>query len=168
MGVCCIKHHSQDPNEFTETLKKDEFVSLYAGNEEVIKKVVKIQSRYRIYKAKQVLADLKSKQTNTIRVDLDLEQTKFRSTNEKVLELEEKIGPFNYDKSLEINEKLEKKPICEVANGAKYFGQWNIETNKREGFGIQIWEDGSKYKKYFHSVDMKVFGSMIKQMGRDD
>lgn len=109
MGVCCIKHHSQDQNEFTETLKKDDFASLYEGNVEVIKKITKIQSRYRVYKAKQVLAELKLKKTNSMRAELELEQEKFCSTNQRVLELEQKIGPFNYDKSLEKTQGLEKK-----------------------------------------------------------
>ena len=40
-----------------------------------------------------------------------------------------------------------------VENGAKYEGEWNTITNVKEGRGVQIWQDGSRYDGYW-SDDM--------------
>lgn len=41
---------------------------------------------------------------------------------------------------------LERRPCATLENGAKYEGQWNKSTNEREGYGKQVWADGSMYE----------------------
>ena len=38
----------------------------------------------------------------------------------------------------------EKREEVELANGARYTGEW--VGNERHGFGVQIWKDGSRYE----------------------
>ena len=42
--------------------------------------------------------------------------------------------------------KLEVRPLQKLDNGVYYFGQWNKETDKREGRGVAVYSDGSFYE----------------------
>lgn len=139
MGVCCIKHTKQDQNEFLQPQAKEDYISLYEGNKEIQKKITKIQSTFRMFKAIKQFRLLKKDKENAVILN-----QKLVSSNPKVVEMEEKLGPFKHENAIERKGKLEKRPITEVSNGAKYLGEWNVETNMREGYGTQIWEDGSK------------------------
>jgi hypothetical protein len=45
-------------------------------------------------------------------------------------------------------------------NEAVYQGQWT-RSGLREGKGIQVWKDGSKYKGYWKNDQANSFGRMI-------
>jgi hypothetical protein len=36
-----------------------------------------------------------------------------------------------------------------LENGAKYKGQWNIDSNERDGRGVQVCVDGSMYEGHW-------------------
>jgi hypothetical protein len=38
-----------------------------------------------------------------------------------------------------------------LENGAKYEGEWIKDTDIRDGRGIQIWLDGSRYEGYWRN-----------------
>ncbi len=66
--------------------------------------------------------------------------------NLRVLELEKELGPykqttFDTDKSL-----LVYQPYLKLENGTVYSGQWDPKSCNKEGHGVQIWQDGSKYE----------------------
>jgi len=59
---------------------------------------------------------------------------------------ESRLGAFQFDwpEGHMPNSALVEKGPIELSNGAVYHGQWN-KDGKREGIGIQVWKDGSKY-----------------------
>lgn len=48
-----------------------------------------------------------------------------------------------------------------LENGARYEGQWNVETNQRDGKGVQIWADGSIYEGYWKNDKANGRGRLI-------
>ena len=46
-------------------------------------------------------------------------------------------------------------------NGARYQGQWNTDTNMREGYGAQIWADGSIYEGMWRKDKANGVGRLI-------
>jgi hypothetical protein len=46
--------------------------------------------------------------------------------------------------------QLEKRPFFKIdQDGSHYEGEWIVGTKIREGRGILIWPDGSRYEGYF-------------------
>ena len=70
--------------------------------------------------------------------------TKLRTENELTNQLYESKGPYAY-RELNNNSNLELREYQIVDNGAQYYGYWNADTDEREGCGVMIWEDGSRY-----------------------
>ena len=67
--------------------------------------------------------------------------------NSTVMEIKRQLGPFVYDApATEEGSKRKKRPLTTLENGARYEGEWNETTGKREGKGYQIWADGSLYE----------------------
>ena len=56
-----------------------------------------------------------------------------------------RLGKFMYQDSLMDDSKRLKRGPVEMENGAIFTGEWNND-NHRHGFGVQIWNDGSKYE----------------------
>ena len=62
---------------------------------------------------------------------------------------QERLGAFVYDKPESPREKdVVTRGFYELDNGAVYHGQWT-KNGLREGKGIQVWKDGSKYEGYW-------------------
>ena len=58
-------------------------------------------------------------------------------SNPKVQEIKARLGSFNYNPvPKDDGIKKEKRPLVTLENGARYEGEWNIATNKREGRGF--------------------------------
>jgi hypothetical protein len=58
------------------------------------------------------------------------------SENKKVQELRSKLGPFQYPINTEKDSVQRKKlPQKTLDNGAMYEGEWNVDSNKRDGKG---------------------------------
>jgi hypothetical protein len=59
--------------------------------------------------------------------------------NPRVQEIKEKLGPFKYETQTGGNAsdgvRRKKKALITLENGARYEGEWNEETNKRDGRG---------------------------------
>jgi hypothetical protein len=46
--------------------------------------------------------------------------------------------------------QLDKRPLCKIdEDGSHYEGEWIVGTKTREGRGILLWPDGSRYEGYF-------------------
>ena len=57
-------------------------------------------------------------------------------SNPKVLSIKEELGEFNYDPApSEDGVKRKRRQLITLENGAKYEGEWNEATNKRDGRG---------------------------------
>ena len=59
--------------------------------------------------------------------------------------VQERLGKFPMQESFFDNLVRLKRGPAEMENGAIYTGEWNND-NQRHGFGVQIWNDGSKYE----------------------
>jgi hypothetical protein len=131
--------------EFNEEAKKPEVADIIKLElkEEAIKALLLIQAKMRMCIAVKHCKDLKQQRVSKPTIDLQ-PVIDMKSENQKVRELEDKLGPFVHE-STELAPGREKRPMIQLDNGARYFGEWNKETNRREGYGIQIWDDGSKY-----------------------
>ena len=70
--------------------------------------------------------------------------------NEKVKTIEFQLGNFPFDDRL-INDGVKITVVGPKTIGEDlvYYGHWNPVTDKRHGFGLQLWPDGSKYIGYW-------------------
>ena len=86
--------------------------------------------------------------------------------NEKVKEMEIKLGNFPFDDRL-INDGVPKMVVGpqEIENGAIYYGHSNNDKQERHGFGMQIWPDGSKYVGYWKNDKANGSGRLIHSDG---
>jgi len=57
--------------------------------------------------------------------------------------------------------KHEYKTLEVMDNKARYEGEWNIASKKREGMGILIWQDGSVYEGYWKDDKANGRGRLI-------
>jgi hypothetical protein len=58
-------------------------------------------------------------------------------------------GLFDYGEPQKDSVKRVKRPMTLLENKTKYEGQWNEETNERDGMGVLVWPDGSVYEGYW-------------------
>ena len=65
------------------------------------------------------------------------------------LKIAEKLGPFNFGPEQADGVVRENRDTFVLENGAKYTGEWNVATGERDGKGMQIWIDGSRYEGYW-------------------
>jgi hypothetical protein len=75
---------------------------------------------------------------------------------------ESRLGPFVFDRNEEINNRMDliTRGPYELDNQAIYQGQWTRE-GLREGRGIQVWQDGSKYEGYWKNDQANGYGRLI-------
>lgn len=85
--------------------------------------------------------------------------------NETVEEIAQILGPFDYKDPQDKSVKREVRDTVLFRNGAKYDGEWNVETNLRDGKGVQLWVDGSKYEGYWKNDKANGRGRLIHSDG---
>ena len=75
-------------------------------------------------------------------------------------------SPFEYDKFM-IKDKVKriKKGPVMVENGAWYDGEWNEETNERDGKGLQVWPNGNFYEGNWRNGKFNGKGRLIHANG---
>lgn len=61
--------------------------------------------------------------------------------------------------------QIEVRPIKEIDNNSYYYGEWDINTNKRHGRGIQLWKNGSRFEGYFIQDRVNIQGKLIHSNG---
>ena len=67
--------------------------------------------------------------------------------NAIVKEIERKFGQYVFaERKGDISHLRFEEKETTHDNGAKYVGEWNVQTGLREGRGTQVWMDGSKYE----------------------
>jgi hypothetical protein len=78
-----------------------------------------------------------------------------------VAKLEEKMGEFVYknDENYDSVNLIEKGPFM-LDNQTAYKGQWS-KAGLRQGRGLQIWPDGSKYIGYWNEDKADKYGRLI-------
>ena len=68
--------------------------------------------------------------------NLDINNEKLSNPN--VNELLIRLGPFEYENlpPLDQHEQVEKRGMVELENGAKYEGEWIVDSETRQGLGV--------------------------------
>ena len=79
----------------------------------------------------------------------------------RVNALLKQLGNFDYGQPPEDGIPREKKPLILLENGAKYEGEWLKDTEIRDGRGVQIWSDGSRYEGYWRNNRANGRGRLI-------
>ncbi len=69
--------------------------------------------------------------------------------NVTVAEIAKRLGDFDYGNAPEDGVAREYRECILFQNGAQYEGEWNISTGERDGRGVQVWADGSRYEGYW-------------------
>ena len=69
--------------------------------------------------------------------------------------------PYIYKGNPKDNLKRVLKDSIVVEEDAKYFGFWNEKTNKRDGIGVMIWPDGSRYDGQWKNDLPNGYGRLI-------
>jgi len=155
MGACCVSKNF-DKSEFSTRQNAIDLIKL---GESHIPKITKIQKAFRKYlkmknnemqkgnyfeKIKEIISDMEN-------------ETKFQI----ISDAEKRVGKYNKFDIFKCEDKHEFRKIFTLDNGAIYNGEWNKITNLREGFGIQIWSDGSKYTGKWVEDQTNGYGRLI-------
>ena len=155
MGICCVKNYKEENGELIDGGRKGDFITLFKNNKDVIWKVVRIQAALRRYRAMKEFKALKESSKPHRLEEITAAPVEEPANNQRVQEIEEKFGLYKCDEIPDGLGQREKRPPLRMENNATYTGEWyylnlssiinrNIETNRREGYGVQVWSDGSK------------------------
>ena len=196
MGVCCMKQQNQDRNELKNNTI---LIELHKENDYPQDKVIKIQSTIRMHRAKNKLKQMKieheliEKQVRpptegekkiSLQIDCekppqieDLKEISPRtedvpvltSKNNKVVEVEQKLGPFKPEIQLDSMKKRINKGSVFLNNGAEYLGEWYLFYSYLFiGRRKQISEMDMECNYGLMVLNIKDTGAMIRQMGKGD
>jgi hypothetical protein len=107
---------------------------------------------------------IKSFKVNTMFKEGNLEINQPHYNNPTVVHILRTQGAFEYgnpDEFMLSQESIEKRPIVMLENGAKYEGEWVLNSQERGGRGVQIWADGSRYEGYWKENKANGIGRLI-------
>ena len=81
---------------------------------------------------------------------LDLDDKKYKDFICPLsMEFARKLPPFKFEEDPAKRDVLEMRPLVVLPNGALYKGEWNKQTNVREGRGIEMQRNGIRYEGHF-------------------
>ena len=135
MGSTCNCFYKTKPS------KDKELFPLQSDNKDNLKaSALKILIAFRNYKKRKLFFEKKKVDFNNF---LSLIQT-FKSPNEVVEQVHSKLLPFNFEFLLmnDFHYLIPEKIVLDTTSA--YLGYWL--KNKRDGCGVQIWIDGSKFE----------------------
>lgn len=72
-----------------------------------------------------------------------------------------KYTEYEYGEKSYDNVIREYRPTVELDDGVLYRGEWNVHTGTKDGKGVQLWPDGSKYKGYWRENKANGRGRLI-------
>ena len=137
MGCCQGR-----PNESSELVTQEKLIDILKRD---VRIVIKLQSLARGHLQRKRFKRLKaSKPVRTLK-DI-MPSIEAVGENPIVKEMEDKLGSFDLNVTLDPKVARELRSPVLLDNGATYHGQWNIGNSERDGIGIQVWADGSKYE----------------------
>lgn len=160
MGETCSKCYGKE-TETEINMQRGGKVDFNKKNEVVA--LIKIQSAIRTYLASKEVGQLAQIEPHfrfNQQAEADNQQDN-NYDNPQVKELEDKLGRFEYAQAPKENQQLEFRGMKTLENGAKYQGEWIKGTNIRQGKGIQIWSDGSKYEGWWKDNKANGRGRLI-------
>ena len=91
---------------------------------------------------------------------------KLKAGEEAVRKIEEKLGPFMADWDIKgQKETLELRKLIKEPEGTTYHGYWSKATSKKEGYGQQVFPNGSKYEGFWQNGAFNGNGRYIYETG---
>lgn len=81
--------------------------------------------------------------------------------NPVVEDIAAQLGDFEYGVPTNDGVHRERRDTVFFENDSRYDGEWNIATNQRDGMGVQIWADGSKYEGFWRNGKANGRGRLI-------
>lgn len=82
------------------------------------------------------------------------------------MDIIEQLQPFDWTiQEMSDGKKREIKPICVLENGAVYQGEWLVDENQKDGRGVQIWPDGSRYDGFWRDGMANGYGRLVHAEG---
>ena len=164
MGICC-QCKRVDNYTFVSSYKSIDILSEYKKYNNQITRIQSAFIRYKTRKKLKLDQRKTPKPTNenyfNSKINEVISTMKNYSSNSIVNEIEKKLKPYNLFQKFENNETREFRDIVQLENNSNYYGQWSIQTNQRDGFGIQVWSDGSKYIGYWINDKANGLGRLI-------
>jgi len=139
-------------------LKK--LITTYGVN---IKNIIKIQAWYRgcISRKKYKVGPL------TCMAIINYISSSLKSSEAEVRNIEEKLGHFAVTWNLEEMKKkgLELRKATIEEGNMIYHGYWNSFTNKKEGYGQELFPNGTKYEGFWNNNEFDGKGRFIYENG---
>lgn len=161
MGETCSKCYGKE-SEVEIDMKRGGKTNFKEKNEIVT--LIKIQSAIRTYLASKKASQIVQMHPHGMvgaMAGASAEADEKHYDNPQVKELEDKLGKFEYGAKPPESQQLEFRPMKTLENGAKYQGEWIKGSEVRQGKGIQIWSDGSKYEGWWQNNKANGKGRLI-------
>ena len=73
----------------------------------------------------------------------------------------EGIEKYHYKPCAKDTVSRETREAVQFDNGIIYQGQWNVIEETKDGRGVQVWPDGSKYEGYWRDNQANGQGRLI-------
>lgn len=127
------------------------------------KTILLIQSWYRGYKSRKNNKVYPGLRPITI---IRYVGEKLKACQEAVKKVEDKLGPFeaNWDVKPAVKER-ELRKLQTEENGCSYYGYWRLNSNKKDGYGQQIYPSGAKYEGFWEEGEINGKGRLIYENG---
>eukprot|EP00831_Metopus_contortus_P047076 TRINITY_DN378_c0_g1_i2.p1 TRINITY_DN378_c0_g1~~TRINITY_DN378_c0_g1_i2.p1 ORF type:complete len:205 (-),score=55.59 TRINITY_DN378_c0_g1_i2:130-744(-) len=74
---------------------------------------------------------------------------KLRLGNEITIEKYDEYGPYEYPPMPNDGVERELRELQKLEEGGQYYGFWNVVSNERDGKGVMVWADGSRYDGFW-------------------
>lgn len=65
----------------------------------------------------------------------------------------------------QIDFKREMRPVIPLGNGFMYQGEWDKKSNLRDGKGVMIWPNGSRYDGWWANDVACGYGRLVQTKG---
>ena len=148
MGNCCGDPRDDDKLQLNTYEQKPKKQRGDFSNKENLATLIQIQSVLRTY--------LANKRVNKIRATQEhLSPRNYGALyqNPTVERIHYRLGVFNYEQfeheSAPTEGAREMREEIQMESGARYEGEWRLDTNLRDGKGKQLWADGSLYEGFW-------------------
>ena len=171
MGCSCVIKACEQENFEKSDIKFN--VIKYQKDKHHIKKIIKIQSLFRGYHLRSFLKSGRNRKKNifnTRNKNLSVQESTMRNNinfSKNIQNISTKIKDeeirdlfISYPPLFFQNTDLQIKRIIELENFSEYYGECDINTNKRFGRGIQLWIDGSRYEGYWVNDKANIKGKL--------
>lgn len=129
--------------------------------EQKIELIEKIQAHIKGHMTRQQYLDFRTDSRLNSSLST-LSSTYADYTNPHVQDIKKQMGPFDYGMHIKDRVKREVRTMATVEDGARYEGEWNVDTGERDGKGVQFWEDGSLYEGYWKNGKANGKGRLIR------